>query len=418
MAIRYAVATGNWSDVSTWDGGTTLPTVGDDVYANGFTVTVDQDIEVAKISTEVCPTTSISGGRFSLPSADRNLICDIFAGSSTCLYASSFNNKIINIIGNIYGSDTTADCKGFEILTGNPSYVYITGNVQAGNKINSFGYIFSQTYGNNYIQVTGNVYASNAAAGIGTTANSKFMYITIYGNVIPSASQSAIYLFKSLHIYGYITGDGTTSQFGAISGDNAAVVIISGICDMTNGVLPVRLYNWAYSIPIIFESPITLNVVTVYDTFSLYTSDAFDQPAEADVREGTSYASSTLTGTLAVPDPSNVVAGVPTDDTVGTWVFNPEVIQRLLNCSTVAITGQQIASYNGAPAELVPTYEKRYDAVYGTPDILYLGAAPVGTLDASTIWNLTKIILATDGSIASETHATDSWDNHLTATYV
>ncbi len=38
MATRYAVATGNWSDVSTWDGGTTLPTVGDDVYGDDPTV--------------------------------------------------------------------------------------------------------------------------------------------------------------------------------------------------------------------------------------------------------------------------------------------------------------------------------------------------------------------------------------------
>ena len=49
--IRYAVNNGNWSAVGTWDGGASLPTVGDDVYANGYTVTVNQDITVAKIST-------------------------------------------------------------------------------------------------------------------------------------------------------------------------------------------------------------------------------------------------------------------------------------------------------------------------------------------------------------------------------
>jgi hypothetical protein len=52
MALRYAVATGNWSNTATWNGGT-LPGVGDDVHANGFTVTIDQDINVNSISNKV-----------------------------------------------------------------------------------------------------------------------------------------------------------------------------------------------------------------------------------------------------------------------------------------------------------------------------------------------------------------------------
>jgi hypothetical protein len=43
MAVRYAVANGNWSNPATWDGGT-LPGNGDDVYANGKTVTIDIDL--------------------------------------------------------------------------------------------------------------------------------------------------------------------------------------------------------------------------------------------------------------------------------------------------------------------------------------------------------------------------------------
>jgi len=40
MAIRYAVATGNWSNTATWDGGT-LPAAGDEVFSNNFRVTID-----------------------------------------------------------------------------------------------------------------------------------------------------------------------------------------------------------------------------------------------------------------------------------------------------------------------------------------------------------------------------------------
>lgn len=43
MAVRYATKTGNWSDTTLWDNGA-LPVAGDDVYSNGFTVTIDQNV--------------------------------------------------------------------------------------------------------------------------------------------------------------------------------------------------------------------------------------------------------------------------------------------------------------------------------------------------------------------------------------
>jgi len=45
MAIRKAVATGNWSATATWDGGT-IPSLEDTVYANGYTVTIDQAVDL------------------------------------------------------------------------------------------------------------------------------------------------------------------------------------------------------------------------------------------------------------------------------------------------------------------------------------------------------------------------------------
>jgi hypothetical protein len=63
MAIRYAVATGNWSDTATWDGGT-LPTSADDVYANAFTVTIDQDVTVLSLrnTANTTPAVTVGGG--------------------------------------------------------------------------------------------------------------------------------------------------------------------------------------------------------------------------------------------------------------------------------------------------------------------------------------------------------------------
>lgn len=49
MGLRLAVANGNWSLASTWNGGV-VPTVGDTVASNGFTVTIDQNVNVDSIT--------------------------------------------------------------------------------------------------------------------------------------------------------------------------------------------------------------------------------------------------------------------------------------------------------------------------------------------------------------------------------
>lgn len=49
MAVRFAVTSSAWSSGSTWDNGA-VPVVGDDVYANGNLVTLDQNINILRIS--------------------------------------------------------------------------------------------------------------------------------------------------------------------------------------------------------------------------------------------------------------------------------------------------------------------------------------------------------------------------------
>jgi hypothetical protein len=49
MGLKVAVANGNWSSTATWNGGT-LPAAGDVVASNGFTVTIDQNVNVDSIT--------------------------------------------------------------------------------------------------------------------------------------------------------------------------------------------------------------------------------------------------------------------------------------------------------------------------------------------------------------------------------
>jgi len=52
MALRVAVANGNWSNPAIWNNGV-LPVAGDVVASNGFTVTIDQNINVDRLTNAV-----------------------------------------------------------------------------------------------------------------------------------------------------------------------------------------------------------------------------------------------------------------------------------------------------------------------------------------------------------------------------
>lgn len=54
MAVRFATATGNWSNTAIWDNGA-LPTSSDTIYPNGFTVTIDQDITIQSLNNNISP---------------------------------------------------------------------------------------------------------------------------------------------------------------------------------------------------------------------------------------------------------------------------------------------------------------------------------------------------------------------------
>lgn len=56
--LKVAVANGNWSNPATWNAGT-LPSVGDTVASNGFTVTIDQNINVDSLVNSVATPISL-----------------------------------------------------------------------------------------------------------------------------------------------------------------------------------------------------------------------------------------------------------------------------------------------------------------------------------------------------------------------
>jgi filamentous hemagglutinin len=95
--------------------------------------------------------------------------------------------------------------------------------------------------------------------------------------------------------------------------------------------------------------------------FATDSLSAFSMPPVSAVRSGVTFANATLTGTCAVPSPSSVAFGVPTDNTIGQAVFStntffdlplsaintPDTIGiRVKNAATIEGAGHLIASFS------------------------------------------------------------------------
>ena len=143
MATRYAVATGNWSNTATWDGGT-LPTAADDVHANNKTITLDQNIDVLSLRT-TAGGAAVAGGNFNTPtSGTRTIDANIIAGSSSVVQILGTCN--CTITGNVTGSATTSNTSAVYIARTGASYLLadlpvatIIGNVIGGSTATAEG---------------------------------------------------------------------------------------------------------------------------------------------------------------------------------------------------------------------------------------------------------------------------------------
>ena len=127
MAVKWAVANGNWSAGTTWNDGV-VPVIGDKVYLDGHVVILNVNLDIGNgtISNKTNEYTGLSGGYLQTPSSTalKIIIANIEIGSSAIIYLQGPN---IAITGNIIGSEGG---NGY-LLQNNASSVNltITGNV-------------------------------------------------------------------------------------------------------------------------------------------------------------------------------------------------------------------------------------------------------------------------------------------------
>jgi hypothetical protein len=367
MAIRFAVASGNWSNTATWNGGT-LPTSADDVFTNTFTVTVDQDITVITLrnTSNVSPAIT-AGGQFivSGSSGTRTITTTnatqgiVTSGTSvgTCaLLINSTLGMTVNInaiMANSLGStctfingNCTVNLTG-NLTNANASALVITASA-VGGITNYLGTVIANT--TDTFQISGGIgYTLNIIGNI--TANASFLRAfntnLIYnqtGNITSTGSAGVIAILGTGGI-ATITGNVTSSGGVCVVGSsliNAVITIngnvtasltshaidnisTSGLVTITGNITNVgnRMAVVAYNVRV---SPSTAQTIQIADSGGglriFYANNLSNYPSVTDVRSGVIYAAGALTGSCAIPPTASVAFGVPVDNSTGSAMIS------------------------------------------------------------------------------------------------
>lgn len=277
------------------------------------------------------------------------------------------NGGTLTVVGDIYpGSNNNTYASGIVFAgTGNAT---ITGNLYGSGStgVNTTVVICGGAVN---LTVTGNVYGGAGAGSPGISITSTGVVNIISSEILGGAGQVAISntAAGSINVVSALIRAG---GFVGISSSNAnSILKVSGnIINAPNGT--AAIYAASY-----FISPVPTNGYIRYarngtgigsDAYLFqYTTDslsAFSMPPISAVRQGTTFANGTLTGTCAMPEPQSVAYGVVYDNnSVGTAALSPQNIfsaeipsltatnsigVRLKNAATTENVGKLIASFN------------------------------------------------------------------------
>ena len=343
MANRYAVKTGVWSDTTVWDGGT-LPTIGDNVRSNNFTVTINQSINVTDLRNDALAP-AVAGGGFQVTGSGYTITATVSAFPATILTINMATTGSVTLVGNVNASLSTQNANGITVAGSAPTTINITGTIYGGSVGGSSGQAYGINNGNSnstvniigdvyggYSQQTGAIYSSNSSFGI--ICSNGFLNIT--GNIYANTGAS-------------IACAGTINITGNVLGNNASN------CALRNGTASTTLTG---SFQVIRLEPTSSVVNFMYSTnvTASFTdaSQSLAIPSINNVRLGTIYGGGAYVGTLVVPTASAVSYGVAVDNTTGSAILSANdffnavsgssdpVAVRLRNVSTVQTTGDQL----------------------------------------------------------------------------
>lgn len=226
MANIRAIANGNWSNNAIWS--PAPPTSVDDVFASGFTVFVDTNIQVISINT--IGATGIGGGGTFRPNNGVVMTTNVVAGSTTCVTFGSASPNAFSLVGSVTGGNGATV---FGIDNTSSGTINITGNIIAGRFTD-----FSTTYGvrNNstgIVNIVGNISQPPNTGNI-SLGNISTGTINITGNILLPSLNDPVAGFAGAVVN---AGSGTINVVGNVAGGNSTSS--SGISNNWTGLITI-----------------------------------------------------------------------------------------------------------------------------------------------------------------------------------
>jgi gas vesicle protein len=358
MADINSAQSGNFTSGTTWVGGV-VPGVGDRaVVLAGHVVTINSEVTCDEVfNNNTTGYFDLRGGGILNANVTGTCITSSF-GTVTILDNSGeavINGNITHALniqrhtlvyngatklvvnGNVVGAGSTSGgSTNFDIIGPSTGEVTVNGDVtttSGGNTSSSVIRVSSLAK----ITINGTVSATGTYAAMTNNSNG-IINCTINGDVIGNNVLRAISSFSS-NAYFVVMGDLIPTSAPAAT---AAVILGGDMYTASNGALGgtrVVLLNAS-------STTLVMRKVDSFDNSNIPVTsfvdfnrvDGYDYPAVVDVREGTEYGFGDFEGTLIVPDPIYVSAGIPTDDTVGTAALAFSDIADAITAAVETIT--------------------------------------------------------------------------------
>ena len=256
--------------------------------------------------------------------------------------ASSNNNGVINLTGNITANSTSLNVVSIYVTAGT---LNITGNIygkDANVATSDTSCIVSMAGTNAFVNIIGIAYAGTSGDCVRSTQGTCFIKRAVggpFGVTFITGQRYNTYAFF---------GTGSTSK-----------CIVEEVEVGSQGNFPIVGPMFMSGDPtkdkLKFRNKDDYDVIT---TFINPLSSSETYPLSGDVRFGVSYAAGNLTGSCYVPSPSSVAYNVPVDNSLGQAILSIDnllnfdvseigsnsIWKRLKNCSTVSSTGSQLVS--------------------------------------------------------------------------
>ena len=341
-------------------------------FANGGNLTCSaptNSVFNRAVGSVYCLTFDLPSGQSATFNGSVNSVPNLINGRSILVQ----NTGTFNMVGD-YGiaGGSTNNTGRYTIVIGGATIVNLIGNITNSHSVTNNNtastLIFGTTANNSILNMTGNVSGSN---GNTLLANYNGIYvdsnatINLTGNITTNTTPSIFFnTTGTLNLIGNVTGGtafpavfnqntpctidilGTTTSG---SGYPAIQGLLTTFVKVRGNVIHTDTYAAIYAGRVVIDDNVTswqFKDSTNTVTRTLYTPGvALGNPATSNVRNGVTYGPALeLTGTLVVANPSNVLLGVPTDNTTGTYSTTPalianEIFTKLLSSTDFNTSG-------------------------------------------------------------------------------